>query len=158
MTYISSIQLFLEKLSILFLIRGGQPPRAPELLSIRTSNSSETGLRNIFIEKGLFYFVTFYYKSYTISGSTKIIYQYLLKEIGEIAIYYIWLDLPFLSRISFQIFQKPLSDYLFQNLLTKKRKITSDRLRTILRRETLAGLGIAINPSDYRHISIGISR
>ena len=102
--------------------------------------------------------MTFYHKSYTISGSTKIIYRYLPKEIGELAIYYIWLVLPFLSRISFQIFKRPLSDYLFQNLLSKNRKITSDRLRTLLRRETLAGLGISINPSDYRHISIGISR
>lgn len=37
-------------------------------------------------------------------------------------------------------------------------KFTSQQFRTILRRETLAGLGISINPSEYRHIAIGIAR
>ncbi|KAF4624839.1 hypothetical protein G7Y89_g13332 [Cudoniella acicularis] len=32
---------------------------------------------NIFIENGLISFVTFYYKGYSVSGSTKIIYRYL---------------------------------------------------------------------------------
>jgi len=37
-------------------------------------------------------------------------------------------------------------------------KLTSTKFRTIFRRETLAGLGVALNPSEYRHIAIGISR
>ena len=64
--YFSTISEFLEKLLILFHITGGQPARAPELLSIRVSNFVNSGQRNIFYENGLICFVTFYYKGYAI--------------------------------------------------------------------------------------------
>ena len=139
--------------------------RAPELLSLQYCNSPETGLRNLFVENGNLFFVTYYYKGYSIKGSTKIIYRYLPRKVGELLIYYLWLVYPFISRISGSIFKKNLSTYLFEipPLSTKKtqsqaKKITSERLRTIFRRETLAGLGTPINPSQYRHLAIGISR
>ena len=160
--WISNIQLFLEKLLILAHIIGGQPPRAPELASIRYSNSTTTGVRNIFVESGFVYFVTYYHKGYTIQGSTKIIHRFLPREIGELLVYYLWLVVPFLARISFDVFRKPLTEYLFENLARRTRskasKIQSDRFRTVFRRETLAGLGLSINPSEYRYITIGISR
>jgi len=160
--WISSINLFLEKLLLFSHLGGGQPARAPKLLSIRFSNSIETGTRSIFVKNGLVFFVTYYYKGYSISGSTKIIHRYLPKEIGELLVYYLWLVVPFLTRISLEISKKPLSGYLFENLTrkptSKALKLTSTKFRTIFRRETLAGLGVALNPSEYRHIAIGISR
>jgi len=160
--WISTIQLFLEKLLLLFHLGGGQPSRAPEILSIRFSNSIETGNRSIYLENGFVYFVTYYHKGYSISGSTKIIHRYLPREIGELLVYYLWLVLPFLTRISLEVSGKPPTDYLFQNLsrkpTSKARQISSNRFRTIFRRESLAGLGLALNPSEYRHIAIGISR
>jgi len=75
--WISVILLFLEKLLVLVHVTGGQPARAPELLSLRYTNSTKTGTRNIFLKNGLLFFITFYYKGYSISGSTKIIYRYL---------------------------------------------------------------------------------
>ena len=109
------------------------------------------------------FFITYYHKGYSIQNSTKIIHRYLPREIGELLVYYLWLVVPFLSRISIEIFRKPLSEYLFEDL-SKKRKnskasrISGDRFRTIFRQETLAGLGLALNPSEYRHIAIKISR
>ena len=160
--WISVILLFLEKLLVLVHVTGGQPARAPELLSLRYTNSTKTGTRNIFLENGLLFFVTFYHKGYSISGSTKIIHRYLPREIGELLVYYLWLVVPFLERIIMKVFRKPLLEYLFENLSGKKgsksSRTTSERFRTIFRRETLAGLGLALNPSEYRHLAIGISR
>ncbi|KAL6716774.1 hypothetical protein ACLMJK_004686 [Lecanora helva] len=160
--YTRSLRVFLEKLLVLFLISGGQPPRAPELLSLRSTNSTTTGLRNIFIEGGYVYFVTYYYKGYTLSESTRIIYRYLPREIGELLVYYLWLIYPFYTRVSYTVLGKPYNDYLFENptrkATSKGGRITPERLRTIFRRESLAGLGLALNSSAYRHNSIGISR
>ena len=36
--------------------------------------------------------------------------------------------------------------------------MTSDDVRRIFKRETSIGLGISINPSQYRHLAIGIAR
>lgn len=61
-----------------------------------------------------------------------------------------------------KVFKKPLLEYLFEDPSKKKRsktsRINSERFRKVFRRETLAGLGLALNPSDYRHLAIGISR
>ena len=108
------------------------------------------------------FFVTYYHKGYSIQDSTKIIHRYLPREVGELLVYYLWLVVPFLNRISLKVFQKPLSKYLFKDLSRKRykaySKISGDQFRTIFRRETLSGLGLALNPSEYRHIAIGISR
>ena len=153
---------YLEKLLVLSHLTGGGPARFLELVSIQYSNSTTTSLRNIFGENGLLFFVTYYHKGYSISNSTKIIHRYLPREVSKLFVYYLWLVIPFMSRISLKVFRKPLSQYLFENP-TKKRKskamkFTSQQFRTILRRETLAGLGISINPSEYRYIAIRIAR
>jgi hypothetical protein len=159
--YFSTIYEFLEKLLILFHLLGGQPARAPEILSVRCFNSINSNTRNIFFDDELISFVTFYHKGFAISGSTKIIHRYLPREIGELLVYYQWLILPFQQRIALTILENPMSEYLFQKSSGSSKPpttIDSDQFRGILRRETLSGLGIALNPSQYRHIAIGISR
>ena len=161
-TYFDSITVFLEKLLLLLHISGGQPARAPEILSLQYINSLKTGLRNIFLENGLICFVTYYHKGYSISDSIKIIHRYLPREIRELLVYYLWLIVPFVSRIyQSQPKSRHFSEYLFQKISLDKHKariITSDDFRRIFRRETEIGLGLLINPSQYRHIAIGISR
>ena len=49
---------------ILVHVTGGQPGRGPEILNIRHSNTTVGKIRNLFIEDGLFCFVTLYYKGY----------------------------------------------------------------------------------------------
>ena len=159
--YFLTISEFLEKLLILFHIIGGQPARAPEILSIRVSNSVNSGVRNIFYENELICFVTFYYKGYAIQNSTKIIHRYIPREVGELLVYYQWLILPFQSRIALSVFENSTTEYLFQKFSeqsNRSQQVTSDQFRLIFRRETMLGLGVAINPSQYRHIAIGISR
>ncbi|KAH7147240.1 hypothetical protein DER46DRAFT_458765, partial [Fusarium sp. MPI-SDFR-AT-0072] len=50
---------------------------------------------NIFIKNRLVSFMTSYYKGYTITGITKIIYYYLPSKVGELLVYYIWLIMLF---------------------------------------------------------------
>lgn len=38
-------------------------------------------------------FVTRYHKGYSLSGDVKIIHQYLLQEVGELLVQYLWLVL-----------------------------------------------------------------
>ena len=71
------------------------------------------------------FFVTYYHKGYSIQDSTKIIHRYLPREVGELLVYYLWLVVPFLSRISLEVFQKPLSEYLFEDLSRKRHKAYS---------------------------------
>ncbi|KAL8739578.1 MAG: hypothetical protein Q9190_007634, partial [Brigantiaea leucoxantha] len=162
--YLSSIKTFLEKLSILFLLTGGQPIRAPELLNVRYSNSINSSNRNLFFENGLLVLVTYYSKGYTISNKLRIIHRYLPKEVSELVIYYLYLVLPFQFRIVFRVSKAPKTEYLFEvptrskASRSKASNITSDRFRTVFRRESQASLGIAINPSEYRHLAIGISK
>ena len=109
----------------------------------------------------MIYFVTFYYKGYAIQESTKVIYRYIPREVGKLLVYYQWLILPFQSRIALSVFEKPITEYLFQKTSEKSHRpriITLDQLRVIFRRETLLGLKIAIKPSQYRYITVEISR
>jgi hypothetical protein len=78
---------------------GGQPARGTELLTLRWRNSDTCDVRNITIENGLVCFVTSYYKNYSTTNSTKIIYRYLPTEVSEILVYYIWLVIPFLEQL-----------------------------------------------------------
>ena len=78
-----------EKLLVLIHITGGQPGRAPEVLSIRHSNTAKGGHRNMFIEDGMVVVATRYHKGYAVSGDVKIIHRYLPREVGELWVWYI---------------------------------------------------------------------
>lgn len=73
--YMAQIADFRARLLVLMHVTGGQPARAPELLSIRHSNTAKGEHRNIFIEDGLVVFVTRYHKGYAMSGDVKIIHR-----------------------------------------------------------------------------------
>jgi len=97
--YMRSIRQFKEKLMVLMHISGGQPARAPELLSIRHYNTKNGGRRNVFVENGMMVFVTAYHKGYSLEGNTKIIHRYLPSEVGELLMYYLWLIEPFQRQL-----------------------------------------------------------
>jgi hypothetical protein len=97
--YQRQVERFQELLLILMYICRGQATRAPKLLEIRWKNTEQGGVYNIFIEDGLVAFVTMYYKGYYSSGNIKIIHRYLLREIGELLVYYLWLAWPFYKKL-----------------------------------------------------------
>src|SRR5436309_3473959 len=154
--YLDSVSLFLEKLLVLMHMTGGQPARAPELLSLRYCNTLQGGHRNIFIENGLMTFVTIYHKGYSITGSEKVIHRYLPQEVGELLLYYIWLVLPFwqqLRQLAFSDEEIP-SAFLWS---ADRYKWTSDRVKKVIKRESDRLIGVPLNISLYRHIAIAIA-
>ena len=62
-------------------------------------NAAHSRQQNIFIENSLVAFVTFCYKGYSITNSTKIIHRYLPQEVSELLVYYLWLVLPFCTQL-----------------------------------------------------------
>ena len=98
-SFMRRVVAFRRKLSIAIHICGGQPARAPELLSIRHKNTDSGGHRNVFIENGMVSMVTSYHKGFYASNDVKIIHRYLPRDIGELVVWYLWLVLPFVERM-----------------------------------------------------------
>jgi superfamily II DNA helicase RecQ len=97
--YYRAVVRFQEQLLVLMHLTGGQAARAPEIISIRHQNSSNGGVRNIFIDDGLVLFVTAYHKGYEYSEKAKLIQRFLPREVGELLVYYLWLALPFFETL-----------------------------------------------------------
>ena len=64
-----------SKRSLLILMHmcSGQAARTTEIMSIRHQNTSNGGIRNVFIDRGMVLFVTAYHKGYEFSEHTKIV-------------------------------------------------------------------------------------
>ncbi len=156
--YMRHVVDFRGKLLILMHITGGQPARAPEILSIRHRNTSDGQHRNIFVEDGLMVFVTRYHKGYSCSGSVKIIHRYLPREVGTLLLYYLWLVLPFVERLEhYLLHKKNLVSHLWP-CDPSGREWKSERMRNRLKEESQIGLGCTLNLYSYRHLAIAISR
>ncbi|KAJ6078255.1 hypothetical protein N7467_008008 [Penicillium canescens] len=108
--YLQRVAYFREKLAIAIHVSGGQPARAPELLSIRHCNTDSGGRRNVFIEDGLVAFVSQYHKGFYASNDTKVIHRYLPREVGELVVHYLWLVLPFTRRLEAYVAKVRRSD------------------------------------------------
>ena len=108
--YLQRVAYFREKLAIAIHVSGGQPARAPELLSIRHCNTDSGGRRNVFIEDGLVTFVSQYHKGFYASNDTKVIHRYLPREVGELVVHYLWLVLPFIRRLEAYVAKVRRSD------------------------------------------------
>ena len=155
--YMDKLSHFLEKLLVLVHIAGGQPARAPELLSIRYCNTEKGGHRSIFIENGLLALVTYYHKGYNITGTEKIIHRYLPQEVGELLLLYVWLVLPLRQQLQKLAFNDEEIPSAFLWSMDRRKKWTGDRVREVLKRESDRLIGVPLNKQAYRHIAIAIS-
>jgi superfamily II DNA helicase RecQ len=97
--YQRAMERFQEKLLVLMHFCGGQAARAPEIIGIRHRNTTNGGVRNVFIDDGLVMFVTAYHKGYEFSEQTKLIQRFLPREVGELYVYFAWIVLPFWESI-----------------------------------------------------------
>lgn len=77
----------------------GQPARATELTSIRYANSTENGLRNVFLIQGLVAIVSSYHKGYSASHQAKVVFRFLPREVGSLLVWYLWLVLPYYHTV-----------------------------------------------------------
>ena len=87
--YKTKVEGFLESLLLLVHITGGQLGRGTELTSLWHMNTISSYHRNIFADHRVINTVTTYHKGYSITGSAKIIHQFLPKEVGELLVYYL---------------------------------------------------------------------
>jgi hypothetical protein len=94
---------FQEQLLFCCHFSGGQPSRAPEILSIRHRNTANGGIRNVGVENGLMFYVPKTHKNYMQTGSMKIVHHWLPREVGELMLYYLWLVLPFWERVQISV-------------------------------------------------------
>lgn len=171
--YIRQVDEFLERLLLLAHMISGQPPRGTELTSLQYCNAAHGRRRNIFIENGLATFVTFCYKGYSITNSTKVIHRYLSQEVSELLVYYLWLVLPFCRQLKLLALNSKelVSPYLWaakeprEAPLPPQDKKTirlphwdSSRLSNVLQQEFKACLSTTANITTWRHAAIAISR
>ena len=156
--YQKSMDHFQQKLLLLFHLTGGQPARAPELLSLRYRNTSYGDTRNILIDNGLMAFVTLYHKGYSSSGKVKTIHRYIPREVGTLLFYYLAVVLPFFEPLYLRIQNsKPCSSRMWFSY-ARDQLVTPDRMRGWLQDTTLGMLGQSINIKACRHIIIAITR
>jgi hypothetical protein len=153
--YYKRVDMFLERPLLLIHIVSGQPARGTEIIGLQHTNS--TFHRNVFIEDGLVALVTSYHKGYTCTGSTKIIHRYLPKELSELVVYYLWIIHPFLRELDLLIpGSKPLgSSFLWPD---GEGSWNSQRLSTILKRESINAFKAPMTIPIYRHVAIAVSR
>ncbi|KAJ9480580.1 hypothetical protein VN97_g12971, partial [Penicillium thymicola] len=163
-SYLRAVVRFREKLSVAVHLTGGQPARAPELLSVRHCNT-ETAHRNVFVEDGLVVIATSYHKGFYARNDTKLIHRYLPREVGEILVRYLWLVLPFMERLLVLVPEpsppvpRTSEAYIWAPDPGTGRAWSSPRFREALRYESSIGLhGHALNIPSYRDIAIAISR
>lgn len=164
--YMRAVKEFRMQLLILMHITGGQPARAPEILSVRHENTAKGNHRNLFVEDGLVVFVTQYHKGYAMSGDIKIIHRYLPREVSELVVRYLWLVLPFHFAMEREHFwstpedgeaPKPVSSHLWP-VDHEGRKTTSAQMREAMKRYSREHLGQTLTIQSYREIAIAISR
>jgi len=139
--YMTQVGAFREMLLVLTHMCGGQPGRGPEVLSIRHSNTVQGGHRNVFIEDAKVVFVTVDHKGYTLSGDVNVIHRYLPREVGELAVWYLWLVLPFVQRMEALVWEVGTISAHRWPREVKGSKWTSERMRRVMKRESKIGLG-----------------
>ena len=151
-------------------LTAGQPARGTEITGLQHVNT--VCYRNMFVKDRLVAIVTSYHKGYTCTGTTKIIHRYLPREISELVIYYLWLVLPFVQKLTLltsqgslcassgdgrQAYAKP-SALSFLLWPEGKGAWPSSRLTKIMKREISEICRKPLTLSTYRHIAIAISR
>jgi superfamily II DNA helicase RecQ len=149
---------FRELFLLCVQISWGQPARGPEILAIHHSNTAQGEYRNIFIEDGAVVVVARYHKGYSISGDVKIIHRYLPREVGELLVWYMWLVLPFQQRLESIRWQQPAIPSKMWPDDPDGRKWTSERMRKVMKRESMMAMGVELGIQSYRECAIGISR
>jgi hypothetical protein len=98
--YLTRVARFKEKLAVAIHVTGGQPARAPKLLSIQHVNTQASRHQNVFIEDRLVTLVTAYHKGFHASNDIKLIHQYVPRAVGELVVWYMWLVLPFMEQLT----------------------------------------------------------
>lgn len=164
-SYLEKKTTFLEILMAITFLTGGQPPRGPEIGSIRFRNTIKD-IRNIFVDAdGNVFYVISYNKSRAISNDSFHIARYLPEEVGRLLMLYTTYIRPFAHSL-YNDLQRAMGkptvdddgDYLFCDDGKPTTCWTGPQLSKILQRETGNRLQYKINIWMWRHIAVSITR
>lgn len=93
--FAEAMRSFWSMLLVLMYSSGWQPAQGTEVVTVQYKNGMEGDVRGSFIEDGLVVYVIMYHKSIGMSAKAKVIHRYLPQEVGKLAVYYVWLAIPF---------------------------------------------------------------
>lgn len=171
--YTDTLLQFRERIFLLMHMLS-MPARATEIAGVRMWNTANGGLRNIFCNQGMVFFVTAYHKNIRISGRNKVIYRYLPRAVGSLLVWYMWLVLPFWRKVQGIIWQRSggPSVFLWADEVIKRAANTDgsaqaapepesvwspDHMRRILQRQSERCMGTTLTIISWRHIAIAIA-
>lgn len=163
--YLKKKKLFLQLLMLAIFLTGGQPPRGPEIGSVKFRNA-DGSTRNTKVDPDGNSFVQISYnKARSISNRSFHVARFLPAEVGRVLMLYTVYVRPF-AHYLYNRYQeamgKPKIDddgsYLFCDDGEPTKYWKGDKLSAILQRETKIALDYSINISKWRHIVIGIAR
>jgi hypothetical protein len=154
--YLGQHEKFLEYLLALCLILGGQPPRATELLTLRTDNTEELR-RSIFLVGGSMALVTTYHKGQSKTYTAKQIPRFLPTRVRNIILAYLYFVRPFVAKVQEQL-KLPIVDGLLWGLQQSGKRWDTQKLSAFLERKSQAAIGFKLNVSNYRQIAIKIDQ
>ena len=97
--YFGEVVRFKKDMLVLVQISGGGVACSSELITMQYRNSSTSEGRGIYVTDDMVHFVTKYYKGYRNSAKPKIIHRFVLREVGELVVYYLWLVQPFVKAL-----------------------------------------------------------
>jgi len=163
--YCEKVQEFLGHLLCLIHLTSGQPARGTELLSVQLENTSNNGMRNLYLFNGLVAVVPRYHKGYNRDKSVKSIFRFLPREVGSLLTWYLWIVRPFYTLILQQAspmlkeryYCQATSSLLWPSEDGRQRK-TSQLLAKVLQRATERWMGQTININTMRHLMIAFAR
>ncbi|TKA57585.1 hypothetical protein B0A49_10726 [Cryomyces minteri] len=155
--YRRKVGQYKEKEAVIIHLTSGQPARIPELFSLRFCNTVNGGQRKMSIEGGMVKFVASYHEGYNNSGNVKNIHRYLPREVGETFVYFVWLVDSFIRHLLFAVNGSEKKPGLVWIKELDGNKWTSTRFRKVIKRESMIGLGVALNIASYRQCAVTVA-
>ena len=172
--YLGQVAVFRGNLLVLMHMTGGQPARAPEILSIQRCNSRQGRRRNVFVEQNspfseeggrlneeaLIVFVARWHKGYTLTGKEKIIHRCLPRAVGELFVYFDWLVRPFQEELEGIMVKGPQAGFSTAVWPPDDRGRVWDTARMTRHMQECSRrlMGVQFGTQAWRELAIGISR
>ena len=152
--YLRKVDRFLELLLFSAHTTAGQPARGTEITTVRHQNGFLQD-RNIFVIDARVVIITRYHKSQSQFDTPKIIPRFLPWRVGQLMAVYCGYMRPFREHLMVQLQGKGWSDHVWADA---NGPWETDRLTSIITRETASRLGERLTTLDYRHAAISIGR
>ncbi|CAK7237488.1 hypothetical protein SCUCBS95973_009973 [Sporothrix curviconia] len=164
--YEDAIVAFLRLLLVVAHLTGGQPGRAPEILTVRYLNTAEGGVRNLFLSYGHVVLATWNTKTSQSLAQDKVVYRFLPARVSEVVVRYVAHVVPFVETVREMMLGQLAYDetgvrnpYLWGCLdeQHRARPWPRDRLSRHLRAASALYVGTAFSVAQWRHLAIAIT-